>query len=102
MPAQHFDNGKPPLAYLPAEALTEVAKVLEYGTQKYELHNWRHGMPWLKLANSTLRHLFSWLSGEDKDPESGLSHLAHAACNILFLLTYAAHGSGTDDRYKGK
>ena len=38
--------------------------------------------------------------GEDKDPESGLSHLAHAACCIMFLLEFEKTHPELDDRYK--
>lgn len=95
-----YDNGKVPLELLPVEALTEIAKVLAFGAEKYGRHNWRKGMAWSRLVGAILRHLFAWVQGENKDPESGLSHLAHAGCDILFLLTYALNNSGTDDRHK--
>ncbi len=99
--AEHYDAGKPQLALLPLEALTEIAKVFEFGANKYKsMHNWRKGMAWLKLANSTLRHVNAWIWGETNDKESGLNHLAHAACDLCFLLTYTATNKGTDDRYK--
>lgn len=31
------------------------------------------------------RHLAAWAAGEERDPESGLSHLGHALCNAVFL-----------------
>jgi hypothetical protein len=96
-----YDTGKIPLELLPPEALTEIAKVLAFGAQKYGRHNWRKGMAWFRLIGAILRHLFAWMRGEDKDPESGLSHLAHAGCDILFLMAYEIKGIGTDDRYKG-
>ena len=33
-------------------------------------------------------HKSKYFIGEDKDPESGLSHMAHAGCNVLFILYY--------------
>lgn len=98
--AVKHDDGKPILALLPGEALTEIAKVLTYGASKYEAHNWRGGFVWSRVTSALLRHVFAWLRGEDKDPETGLSHLAHAGCNILFLLTFEVTKTGTDDRYK--
>lgn len=92
------DKGKLSLSLLPLEPLEEVARVLEFGAAKYDRNNWKKGTNWTRLADSTLRHLFSWIKGEDKDPESGLSHLAHAACNLLFLLYYTEKKVGTDDR----
>lgn len=63
-------------------------------------HNWRKGFTWGRLSGAALRHLFAWIGGEDKDPESGLSHLAHAGCCVLFALTHELQGLGTDDRFK--
>ncbi len=95
------DNGKPSLALLPTEALEEIAKVMDFGAKKYDADNWRGGFTYRRVASSLLRHIFAWLKGEDLDPESGLSHLAHAGCNVLFLLTFVITKTGTDDRYKG-
>jgi hypothetical protein len=93
------DADKPRLALLPFEALVEVSKVLSFGANKYEVHNWRKGFKWTRLIDAALRHVFAWVVGEDKDPETGLSHLAHAVCGLLFLLTYELRGGGVDDRY---
>lgn len=101
--ADHKDAGKPDLtllAVLPYEAAIEVAKVMEFGAEKYGWNNWRGGMKWRRITASTLRHVFAWLQGEDIDKESGLHHLAHAACDILFALHYTIHKVGEDDRIK--
>ncbi len=98
------DGGKADLAlifaYLPQEALMEIAKVMDFGAKKYSANNWRLGFKWLRVYGSLMRHLWSWVLGEDKDPETGLSHLAHAGCNVLFLLTFVLTQTGTDDRIK--
>lgn len=94
-----LDYGKPNLALLPSEALLEIAKVLDFGAKKYTAHNWRKGFLYSRVASATLRHLYAWLRGEDNDPESGLSHLAHAGCNILFLITFVVTKTGKEDRY---
>lgn len=62
--------------------------------------NWAKGFTWSRLIGAALRHLFAFARGEDRDPESGLSHLAHAGCCILFLITHERCKLGTDDRYK--
>jgi len=71
---------------LPATALIETAWVHGLGAEKYGRYNWRQN----KVNASTyvsaiMRHLMAWQQGEDIDPESGRSHLAHiaAGCNIL-------------------
>lgn len=93
------DDGKPPLALLSSSALIEIAKVLDFGAKKYDPWNWKGGFKWSRVASAVLRHIFAWLGGEDKDPETGLSHIAHAGCGILFILDFEVNKLGTDDRY---
>lgn len=92
------DQGKPRLSKIPLAGITEVVKVMEFGAQKYGWDNWKKGMDWSRLIDASLRHIYKYANGKDKDEESGLSHLAHAACDILFLLHYIEHKIGTDDR----
>src|SRR5262245_16333735 len=99
-PGVKLDAGKPPLQLLPEMALEEVAKVLDYGARKYSVDNWRRGMQWRRLIGASLRHIFAFSRGEDLDPETGLSHLAHASCMVLFLLEFQLSGAGTDDRWR--
>lgn len=101
-PAVKFDSGKPQLDLLPFRALQGVGEVLTYGAQKYAAHNWRKGLAWSRLSAAALRHLFAFVRGEDNDPESGLPHLDHAACCILFLSELQKMGTGTDDRWRGE
>ncbi len=93
------DAGKPAFHLLPSEALEEIAKVLDFGSRKYNDWNWAQGFKWGRLYGATLRHIYAHLRGESKDPETGLSHLAHAGANILFLLYHELHGVGEDDRH---
>jgi hypothetical protein len=84
---------------LPYSSLAEVAKVYNYGAQKYSPHNWRKGYPWSWSFDAMQRHLAAWWEGEDQDQESGLNHLAHAAFHVLALLWFQKHAVGKDDRY---
>jgi hypothetical protein len=81
-------------------AFNEIGKVLTFGSKKYGDHNWRKGFKWSRLLGAALRHLMAFLGGEDKDPESGLSHLAHAGCCVVFLLEHEVKHKALDDRYK--
>ena len=74
----------------------EIAKIKISGR-----HNWKKGMQWSRMYDAMLRHLTAWIEGENKDPESGLPHLAHCGCCLLFLATYEKMGWGVDDRWKG-
>lgn len=98
--ATKYDSGKPPLSLLPREALEGVAEVLAFGAEKYDVHNWRKGMKWSRLLDATLRHIVRFADREDCDEESNLSHLAHAACNLCFLMHYQINNRGDDDRRK--
>ncbi len=94
------DAGKPPVGLISSIALIEIAKVLEFGSRKYDSHNWRKGIHWQRVIDASLRHILAFNNGEDKDPESGLSHLAHAACCLVFLLEYEQRKQEFDDRFK--
>jgi hypothetical protein len=98
--ALKFDSGKPRMELLPTGPLLAISRVLTKGAVKYSPHNWRRGFEWSRLIGAAMRHLFLWSAGEDKDPETGESHLAHAGCCILFLLEHEAKGLGVDDRHK--
>lgn len=95
------DQGKTELHLLSTIAVTKVAEVMSFGKIKYAEHNWRGGFSWSRPLSAALRHIFAYIGGEDKDPESGLSHLAHAACCIFFLLEFEETHRHLDDRYKG-
>lgn len=94
------DGDKSRFDLLPWSALEEISAVLAFGAKKYDDHNWRKGFKWSRLYAACFRHLAAHIRGENKDPETGLSHLAHAACCILFLLEHEQFKLGTDDRYK--
>ena len=98
--ALKFDDGKLPLHLLSTEAMNQTAAVLAFGAQKYAEHNWRKGFVWSRPLSAAMRHITAFNAGEDKDPESGLSHLAHAACCIMFLLEFEKTHKELDDRYK--
>jgi hypothetical protein len=38
---------------------------------------------------AAIRHMVAWKSGELNDSETGVSHLAHAATNLLFMLYFS-------------
>lgn len=100
MSATRHNAGKLRWSLLPAEGVEPIVRVLMHGAGKYGDHNWRKGMGWTETYDSTQRHLQDWLRGEDLDKDSGLPNLAHAGCNIVFLLAYAVMGVGTDDRWR--
>lgn len=81
-----YDSGKPRWGLLPYEELEDVVKVLTFGSQKYADDNWKK-VPDAqnRYFDAAMRHLIAWKKGEREDQETGISHLAHATCCLLFL-----------------
>ena len=82
-----FDGGKLQYGLIPSLALKEMVRVLTYGAEKYEPGNWKR-VPdaQRRYFDAMQRHIWAWKEGEQNDPESGMNHLAHAACCLYFLL----------------
>ena len=84
-----YDGGKPRWSLLMqgmSKALEGVAEVLTFGARKYAAHSWRtvpEGAD--RYRDALYRHLAAFERGELTDPESGLPHLDHALCNLLFV-----------------
>lgn len=83
------DKGKPRWSLLPRGAVQQVVSVLEFGAQKYAPENWKLvSDARTRYYDALHRHVEAWWCGERIDPDSGLHHLAHAACCLLFLLWF--------------
>jgi Domain of unknown function (DUF5664) len=92
-----FDAGKNQLDLIPPEWVWALAMVLTRGAIKYAIRNWERGMKWSKMIGCSLRHIFKFACGERYDRESGCHHLAHAAWNLLALMTYDIRKIGEND-----
>lgn len=93
------DDNKPMMTLLSPFALEEMAKVLTFGSTKYDDNNWRKGLKYTRILSAVMRHLTAYQKGEPLDPESGLSHLAHAACGLMMLIEYEKTNTGENDLY---
>jgi len=84
-----YDAGKPEYGLIPAYALEEIAKVLTYGAQKYSRDNWKQ-VPdkERRYFDAMQRHIWAHKRGEKTDPETGMNHLAHAGCCLLYLAEF--------------
>lgn len=96
------DKGKPPIGLCPTSGIVARARVFAMGAEKYGAHNFRDGLAFSRLVDAALRHILAWKEGEDLDDESGLSHLAHAGCEIDMLLELIETKPEFDDRFKRK
>lgn len=85
------DAGKLRLSLVPTEIIRAVARVREYGANKYGSQEaWRH-VEQQRYREALLRHVLAWWENpEGVDAESGLPHLEHIACNVAFLLELEA------------
>lgn len=88
-----FDDGKLQWDLVPFEQLRQVVQVLSLGAKKYSRDNWQH-VPKSKSRYfaAAMRHLTDWYSVESKDQETGMNHLAHAICCLLFLMWFEDKG----------
>lgn len=100
-PKGEAGSKKAPLHLLPAPAMEQIAWVHKSGAEKYGPYNWRSNQVCATTYVSAIRrHLGAWQDGEDLDPESGISHLAHIGASINILLDAKACGTLSDDRFK--
>jgi len=88
-----YDKDKLRYDLLPAVALEQIVSVLTFGAKKYAPENWRkvddaHS----RYFAAAQRHLWAWQKGELNDKETGESHLAHAACCLMFLAEIEREG----------
>ena len=65
--------------------------VLTVGAKKYAAWNWSKGIQFMRVYGALLRHLFEWVRGNELDEETGLPHLDHAACCLMFLQHYSKY-----------
>ncbi len=81
------DEGKSRVDLLPPNSLLEIGHVLAWGAANRGDNNWRYVVgAKRRFIAAALRHVYKYMAGEDIDPETGRHHLAHAACDVLFVL----------------
>lgn len=89
MYGKKHDTGKRRMSLVPHEPLNAVIDVLEFGSAKYGADNWRKvDNARTRYFDACHRHLSAWWQGEIHDQESGLHHLAHAVCCLMFLMWF--------------
>lgn len=100
-PKGEAGKAKAPLALLPPEALRQAAWAHGNGAAKYGVANWRENqINATTYISAMMRHIGQYLDGEDKDTESGLSHLAHVIASANILIDAKHCGTLVDDRPK--
>lgn len=81
-----YDTGKLRYDLITPDVTKAMAEVLTFGAEKYAPNSWQL-VPDAKrrYTAALMRHFEAYRAGEQLDPESGLSHLSHALCNLMFL-----------------
>jgi hypothetical protein len=90
-----FSAGKPAgWWYAPIYGLRLVAAVWEQGAKKYAPMDWKEGQSFSSLVDCTMRHMLEIVEHgpTSRCSESNNYHAAHAAWNLLCLLTFIALG----------
>lgn len=95
------DSAKPPVAYIPIAGIMAEAEAFGFGAKKYDAWNYKNGLAVVRTLSAAVRHIYQFLSGEDKDVESGVHHLGCARANIAMALDTLANHPELDDRFKG-
>lgn len=98
-PKDLIGETKPPLHLIPPAANIEEAVVMGLGAKKYGPYNWRQKQVKASVyVAAAQRHLAEWFDGQNNDPQSGASHLAHARSCLGILLDAKSLGQMVDDR----
>lgn len=86
------------MSLLPWEQLKEVARLYNFGAEKYDRSNWMLGYDWHLSYDSLIRHAASWWEGEFDDEESGCDHMTSVVFHALALMYFRKHHPDLDDR----
>ena len=80
------DFGKPKLSLVPTQIIFDIARIREYGNEKYgDPDNWKTVEP-ERYRDAAYRHFLKYIEDpSSRDEESGLPHLWHWLCNGAFL-----------------
>lgn len=93
------DAGKAPITLVEPSYIEGTAAVLGFGAAKYAKHNWRKGIEVTRCLDAAMRHMLAVARGENVDAESGLPHLYHASCCIMFAQWMMDNRPDMDDRW---
>jgi len=96
------DAEKNRLELISPDAEWGLGLVLTHGAEKYDEWNWAKGIKYSRILGAIKRHLNAWAGGEELDDDSGLPHVDHALCELMFL-SHFEHNKGQylgfDDRF---
>ena len=92
------DTGKLRWGLMPWTELKEVVRVFMFGANKYSDFGWMTvNKARDRYWDACMRHLLAARTPGEKDPETGISHLAHLICSALIVMWHDKQRS-TDDK----
>ncbi len=98
-PKDRIAGNRLPLDLVPDSLAVFAALSFAEGAAKYGAYNWRVAGVRASVYRASLdRHLKSWWNGEDKDPKTGVPHLASVIAGAAILLDAELASKLTDDR----
>jgi hypothetical protein len=83
--ATKYDEGKPRWDLAPMREFEDIVQIMTFGANKYADNGWKH-VDKRRYIAAMMRHITEYMNGYERDMESGLSHMAHAACNAIFIM----------------
>ena len=89
MKGMKHDQNKLPYELLPFKCIDAIVEVQRYGAKKYAPNSWQHVKNGKKrYIAATLRHISLYQQGQRYDEESGLHHLSHALCSLMYAIWF--------------
>ncbi len=89
-----FNEGKPRWSLVHYQSMVPMIRVLEYGAEKYDDHNWKKGLVPVEVLECLQRHVAALMDGEEFDKESGQPHIGHILCNAMFYSYFTTTEEG--------
>jgi hypothetical protein len=102
-PKDQIGVTKLPMHLVPDSMKVFAALAFLEGDLKYGGSNWRVAGVRASVYRSALdRHLAKWWNGENKDPHTGIPHLASVLACVAIILDAEVQGRLVDDRPPGQ
>ena len=96
------DADKPVPHRVPPAIIWAIEKVRAFGCRKYPEDSWRE-VETQRYWDAAIRHMLAaWEDFRAVDPESGLPHIWHIACNLAFIISQEGVDNGLDREDSGR
>lgn len=98
-PKDLIGSKKPRLSLVSPAGIIYESLAMQNGADKYGGYNWRDKKVQAMIyIEACMRHLLSWLDGEEVAADSGVPHLAHAKACLGILIDAKETGNLIDNR----